>query len=530
MKKFISFISLLVCASVLVACSGKKSADSNQSSIPATGAEKIVKIGWQDSGFLSPFTFTKAGPGGYLRNSFIFDALTWKDETGVIPWLASDWEISEDELIYTFTIVDNANFSNGEALTASDVAFSYDYFKKYGYQWSADMSKIEKTEVIDKTHVKITLTEKFVPFISEIAGILPIIPESIWKDVTDPKHYLKADALIGSGPFVLKKYDEAAGNYQFEKNSNYFKGNVTVAGVQYLAVQDRMLSLTNKEIDGGMTFSHAQKVEMEKQGFTALASEPTGSAVRIVFNLNKKQFASKELRQGIAYALDRAEISKKVLGSDQPMVGSAGVIPPDSDWYNENVKQYAYDTKKAEEIFTSLGYEKVDGHYQELNLKLISSGESKEALIMKDMLAKVGVTLEVQALDAAAFNQALADNDYDMAITGHIGYSGDPDFLRLWFSGQAYNTFAGTAVFENKVYQELATLQMSQSDEKARHETVNKMQDILAEELPTLLLYHRPFYFMYDATVFDGWFNTANGISDGIPLTDNKLAFVDVTK
>jgi peptide/nickel transport system substrate-binding protein len=178
-------------------------------------------------------------------------------------------------------------------------------------------------------------------------------------------------------------------------------------------------------------------------------------------------------------------------------------------------------------MLDSLGYEKnKNGVREELNLKLLVSSNPQEAELMKSMLEDVGVKLQIQTVDTATFTTAMSEGKYDMALTGHIGLSGDPDFLRLWFSGQASNAYAGNAVFDNKEFNNLASKQLSEDGEE-RKETIYSMQDILAEELPTLVIYHRPFYFVYDASVFDGWFNTHGGISDGIPLTDNKAAFVD---
>ncbi|CAH0319337.1 ABC transporter substrate-binding protein [Peribacillus simplex] len=518
------FVAVLL---IVTGCSQSNESSSSTSKSESDG-KKIVRIGWQNSGFPSPFTFDTNGPGGFLRNSFLFDTLTWKDDTGVIPWLASSWKVSEDNLEYTFTLEKDVTFHDGESLTADDVVFSYNYFKENTFQWNADMTKVASAEKVSDDEVKITLAEPYVPFISEIAGKLPIIPEHIWSDVEQPLEYQEDEALIGSGPFTLDSYDSATGNYKFAKNENYFKGDVTVDEVQYLATENRMLSLQNKEIDGGMTFNYTEVQQLKELGYDVLKSEPTGSAVRIVFNLENEQLSDKNLRQAIAYALNRTSIAEKLTGNSEVMVGSAGVIPPDSTWYKEDVKQYDYNVEQANAILDKLGYEKNDADVREdLDLSVLVSSTSQEAELMKSMLADVGIELDIQTVDSATFSTAMAEGKYDMTITGHIGLSGDPDFLRLWFSGQASNSLAGKGVFDNEEFQELASLQLKQGKEAERKATVDEMQDTLAEELPTLVLYHRPFYYVYDSSVFAGWFNTYGGIADGIPLTDNKAVFVD---
>lgn len=515
---------LLAIMMVIAGCSQS----SNQTANTNSTGKKIVRIGWQDSGFPSPFAFGTEGPGGFLRQTFLFDTLTWKDETGVIPWLASAWKVSSNHLEYTFTLEKNVKFHDGKPLTVDDVVFSYNYFKKHSFPWNVDMTKVASVEKLSDAQVKITVTEPYAPFITEIAGKLPIIPKHIWSTVDQPLEYKDEKALIGSGPFTLKKYDTATGNYQFVKNKNYFKGEVTVDEVQYIAAENRMLALQNKEIDGGMTFHYTEAKKLEALGYQNLKSKPTGSAVRVVFHLHHPQLKDKKLRQAIAYALDRKSIAKKTTGNSEGMVGSAGVIPPDSKWYNAKVKKYDYNVERANKILDELGYKKnAKGIRDGLKLSVLVSATSKEAELMKAMLKKVGIDLTIRSVDAATFTSSMSEGNFDMAITGHIGLSGDPDFLRLWFSGQAGNSLAGKGVFNHAKFQELAQLQLTKIDESERKAVINQMQNILAEELPTLVLYHRPFYYLYNDKVFDGWFNTDGGIADGIPLTDNKAVFVD---
>ncbi len=193
------------------------------------------------------------------------------------------------------------------------------------------------------------------------------------------------------------------------------------------------------------------------------------------------------------------------------------------------MKNYAYDTAKAEQLLDELGYKKnAEGVRADLKLNVMVSSTSPEAQVMQEMLKKVGVALNLQQVDAATFSTAMGENKYDMAITGHIGLSGDPDFLRLWFLGKANNTLAARGkTFDNAEFQKLAESQKAELDPTKRKAIVDELQNVLAEELPTLVLYHRPFYFMYKKNVFDGWFNTYGGIADGIPLWDNKVAFID---
>ncbi|WP_282938923.1 ABC transporter substrate-binding protein [Paenibacillus sp. RC67] len=522
---------------ILSGCSTASTPSASKSDKPAenqaaTAMEKpSIRIGWQKSGYPSPFAFSASGPGGYLHNSFLFDTLTWKDDKGVIPWLAKSWKQSDDGLSYTFELEQGVKWHDGIAFTADDVVFTFDYYKKNPFPWTGDITQIDSVKKTGDTTVVFKLKNKYAPFLSDLVGIMPIIPKHVWEKVDKPVAYRDPSALVGTGPFTLKEYDEKSGQYLFAANDNYFKGKVNVKDVAYLDVQNKVLSLQKNEITAGTTLNYPEAEQLQKEGFDVMKNNQTGSAVRVVFNLDHSQLKDKKLRQAIAYALDRSEMAKKIVGGE-PLVGSAGIIPPDSTWYNKDVLKYDYNTAKADEMLDQLGYAKnASGVREALKLNMMVSSTSKEAQMMQEMLKKVGITLNIQQVDTATFTAAMGENKYDMAITGHIGLSGDPDFLRLWFMGSASNAYAARGKsFTNEEFQKLAEAQLQELDPVKRKAEVNQMQAILSDELPTLVLYHRPFYLMYKKSDFNGWFNTFGGIADGIPLWDNKAAFIDGRK
>lgn len=537
----LSLIILLTGCSAESGTSTKNTNESQPASTPAAvdvtpdtpTAETIdiIKISGGDNGFPSPFAFSSAGPFGYLRNSLIFDTLTWKDETGVIPWLAKSWEVTNDGLTYTFELEENVKWHDGTAFTADDVVFSYSYYKTYPYNWNGDISQIKSVEKINDLTVAFHLNNKYAPFLSDLVGIVPIIPQHVWEKVTNPVEFRDDAALVGTGPYKLKEYDSASGQYLYEAYDQFFKGHVLVKEIAFVSASNKLLALQNGEIDQTYTSNYADVETAEQAGFKTIKSEPAGSVVRISFNMDHAKLGDKRLRQAIAYALDREEISSKITGGE-PMVGNAGVIPTDSPWYNENVKQYAYDPDQAEKILDELGYTKnANGVREQLKLNLMTSSSMQDATMMKEMLKKVGIELNLVQLDSAAFAVALGENNYDIALTGHIGASGDPDYLRLWFSGQAANMWSSRGKsLELDEFHKLAEEQMQELDEEKRQKIVYQMQDILADELPTLVLYHRPFYDIHNAETFDGWKNTYGGIADGMPLWENKVFLIDVEK
>ncbi|CAG7615779.1 hypothetical protein PAESOLCIP111_01825 [Paenibacillus solanacearum] len=542
-KKFGSWLLLSCLAMGVAACSGNGGSkpESASPASPPAQAEKasaaapaqvpMLRLVWGTAGYPSPFAFNNSGPGGFLRNSFLFDTLTWKDANGTIPWLAKSWKVSSNGLTYTFELEQGVKWHDGKPFTADDVVFSFTYYKKYPFMWTGDVEQIKDVRKTGEHTVEFTLNSPYAPFLTDLVGIVPIIPKHVWEKVDKPAEFRDPSALVGTGPYILKQFDEKAGQYLFGANPDFFKGKVFVQEVAYINAANKILSLKKNEVDGIMTFSYPEVEQMQKEGFDVIKSTPTGSAVRVTFNLDHPQLKDKRLRQAIAYALDRKEMAQKLTGGD-PIPGSGGIIPPDSPWYNPKVKTYNYSTSEAERLLDELGYKKNDSGVRDtLKLSVMVSSTSQEAQMMVEMLKKVGIALNVRQTDAAAFATAMGENKYDMAITGHIGLSGDPDYLRLWFLGKASNALAARGkTFDNAEFQKLAVQQTGELDPAKRKVIVDKLQDILSDELPTLVLYHRPFYYLFKKSVFGGYFNTYGGIADGIPLWENKAAFIHAGK
>ena len=141
-------------------------------------------------------------------------------------------------------------------------------------------------------------------------------------------------------------------------------------------------------------------------------------------------------------------------------------------------------------------------------------------------LRAVGLAARILAGDPKTRTALQQKRAFDLVLTSHIGLGGDPDFLRQWFSGQTSNAFAYGDALGLPAFDVLAQQQARELDPAGRRDLVSRMQELLATALPTLPLYYRRFYFVYDPARFDSWFNTAGGIMNGIPLLENKLAFL----
>jgi peptide/nickel transport system substrate-binding protein len=136
--------------------------------------------------------------------------------------------------------------------------------------------------------------------------------------------------------------------------------------------------------------------------------------------------------------------------------------------------------------------------------------------LVKADLEAAGMQVEVVTGDRATVDGLLREGDFDLALNGHGGIA-NPNILRTpsWPS----------EVYQNPAYDELFRQQAQTVDEAARREQVYRLQEIIAEDLPVLTLYHPLMWCLYDPEVLDTWFYTQGGISIGIPIELNKIVF-----
>jgi len=476
----------------------------------------LVRFAWGTGvGMPNPFQVSSAGPGGAVLLSLIYDTLTWKDAEGIIPWLATAWQASPDGLTYTFQIDATATWQDGRPLTAADVAFSLHYYARFPYKWMSTEVVAGAVDAGDG-RVAITLTRPYAAFLEEIAGIVPILPRHVWEPISDPIAATGAELAVGSGPYRLDAYDATAAAYRLLAHDGYWRGTPRVREWQQLTVpaQTSLQTVQAGEVDIALsTDASVRELLADDPRLTVHETAPL-SNVRLAVNTAVSPLDRREVRQAIAYALDRARIAETITRGPA-IVGSAGVIPPETPWHNPALPQYAFDPDRARELLAG----------EALTIGLIADTAAREPDLMVPMLAEVGITLDVQRVDGPTRIALLGEGDFQLALTSHIGVGADPDFLRRWFAGEETNGFAKGSIFTNAEFTALGDEQAAALDPAARRAIVLRMQEILAEELPTIVLYHRRFSWVYDASVFTPM-ETWGGLMNGIPFPTNKLALL----
>ncbi len=471
---------------------------------------------WTDVGSLTPFQVSTTGPGGAVLLSLIYDTLTWKDGDGLVPWLASEWTVAEGGRSYTFRLAEDVAWHDGKPLTADDVKFSFDYYAKHPYRWMpTDM--VTSAEVTDHHEVQLRLNRPYAAFLEDIAGVVPIIPRHVWESIPDPVKSLASNASTGSGPFKIVAHDEAEGSYRLIANEGYWRGRPLHSEWRQLTVpaEARVEIVRQGDADVSLTTDASVRDLLKDHPRLDVFETAPLSLVRLAINTERPPLDQKDVRQAIAYALDRKRIAETITRGPA-IVGSSGVVPPETPWHNPSVKQYEYDPQRARELLGGRTY----------TLDLLANADAREPELMTPMLEAVGIALKVRRVDPPTRAQILAEGNFQMALTAHIGVGGDPDYLRRWYAGEESNAFAQGSIFQNEEYTRLGEQQATLLAPDQRRPVVHRMQDILAEELPTIVLYHRRFYWVYDPKVIT-LMHTWGGLMNGIPFPNNKLSLIE---
>ena len=357
------------------------------------------------------------GAGEHVHEPLIQSTLTVTNPDLTIGYdLATDYSVSEDGLTWTVTIRDDVSFTDGEPLTAEDVAFTYNTVKASSSV--SDFTMLDYAEAADDRTVVFHMNRPFSiwPYTMAVTGI---VPEHAYDSAT------YGASPIGSGRYILKQWDRGQ-QVILEANPDYYGGEplmkkVTILFMEedaaFLAAQAGQVDLaytsatySDQQIEGYALASYAT---VDNRGFNLPAvPEQTDAQGRTVGN---DLTADVRVRRAINMGIDRQEMIDHVLnGYGSPAYSVCDQMP----WYSE-ASEVEHDPEGAAALLDEAGWKtgddgvrEKDGVKAELNL-LYSAGDSvRQALAadFADQLGDLGIscTLEGVGWDTA-YDRALSD-------------------------------------------------------------------------------------------------------------------------
>ncbi|CAL7914927.1 ABC transporter substrate-binding protein [Fusobacterium necrophorum] len=491
--KYKIILMLFLLLFVFISC-GKQEAIKEEQDI-------ILREEGGDFGYPNPFRHQNRGPG-FFKMELIYDSLLEKDEKGLIPWLAKEWEVSEDGQSFTFTLVENAKWQDGVPLTPEDVAFSIKYFEEHppvrGGLMLHGKYLMDRVE-IEGNKIKIH-TPEYTPTALEKIGSMRILPKHIWEKVTDPEKFSGEGDVMGSGPYKLVSYNPEQGSYKMEWFDEFWGWKPAVKAIEWIPVSDKVLAFQNGEID--ITLLPVDLLpEFEKKKEFVIKKNFGLHNYRLYFNFDKiAAFKNKKVRQAMAYTIDRKELIEK-LERGAGLEGSQGYLPPTHEMYYKDLPKYSFDMEKAKELMSK---ELANGETIEVEILVGNSPkEVKMAELLKIRLEEIGILLKVVSIDGKARDSKIKNYDYEMAIVKSGGMGGDADMLREIYSSKVKKP--NLAAYENEELEKLLYQQSIEKDKAKRKKVVEEIQKLLAEEIPMMLLYGEIDNTVYRPEKYNRW-------------------------
>lgn len=502
MKKTICIFLLLI---ALSGCKGKPSgtlqADlENSSSEPAYG-DTLIEGTIGEPSILIPML--AGDSASHSVSGLIFNGLVKYDtDLSVIGDLAESWDISKDGLVITFHLRKGVKWADGTDFSAEDVMFGYKTIidEKTPTAYKEDFLQVKKAEVLDKYTFRVTYEKPFAPALTSW-GNLVVLPKHLLegKDIT--KSELTRNP-VGLGPYKLNKWTSGQ-ELALDSYQDYFEGRPYIDHYMYRIIPDSATMFLELQA-GGIDMMGLTPIQYTKQTDTDFFRNnfqkfryPTFAYTHMAFNLKHPWFKDKRIRQAIAYAIDKSEIVDVVLfGLGSP---ATGPYVPNTWPYNPNIKKYDYNPEKAKQLLKEAGWEDTDrdgildkeGRPFKFTI-LTNMGNNlrkNTATIIQWRLAKIGIKVEIRALEWSAFvNNFIDKKRFEAVLLGwSIGL--DPDQYDIWHSSKTKEKEFNFISYNNPEVDALLEKGRRTFDIEERKKSYYRIQEILADELPYIFLY-----------------------------------------
>jgi len=451
----------------------------------------------------------------------VFDPLVKIDENlEVRPALASSWQVSDDGTRYTFFLRRGVKFHDGVELTAEDVKFTMEEVNRIsstGLSRQGSFNLIQSIHIKDRYSVEIVLHRPSIFFLYNLD--VGILPAHIMKD----RHLRKGFDTnpVGTGPFKLVHWKED--EIIFESNKDYFQGRSYLDNIVVKIYPNQDMAWARLMRGDGDLFGPLDPSVskfLEQVPFLGVETYRLYYTM-VVLNNNNDLFRDKKVRMALNYGIDKEYIVRKILEGRGEV--AAGVIWPNSHFYNPSVEPYPYNPDKALSLLKEAGWTDMDkDHILEKDGKkfiftlFINEGdETKErtAMYIQQQLWELGIKMEVETFSTASIDFIL-QGKFDAVLLDIFSHS-IPDFsYNIWHSSQKKG-IGNISGYRSETIDKLLERGRASRDTVSAKEIYDRFQVEMHDNPPGIFLY---------------WADTLIGIHRrfrGVKLPPGKLlAFV----
>jgi len=452
----------------------------------------------------------------------LFEGLMNQDADGnLIPGVATGFTTNDEKNVYTFTLRDNAKWSDGKPVTAADFVYAWrrlaDPETASPYSWFAELMSIEGvgpvlageaspdtlgvTAVDDQT-LEVRLTASL-PYFALMTTHSSTFPSPQWAIEANGAEWTKPENIVSNGAYVLTEHIPNERSVR-ERNPMYWNNEATIIEKSVaLVINDENTALTR------FLAGELDRTEVPTGQYPRLKAEYPDNALSFprlcsyyyTFNVSDsgpEAFKDVRVRQALSYAIDRNVITDQVLqggqfaaytftpgataGFEVPDVAYAGMTQADRD-------------AKAVELLADAGY----GADNPLSFNMLyntSEGHKKIAIAMSQMWKqKLGVTVELANMEWKTFLEVRGQQDFELARGAWCGdYNEASTFLDLVTSASGYND----GKYSNAEVDGLMASAKTMADASANY---TRVEQIMADEMPVIPVYHYTNVYMMNSAL-----------------------------
>lgn len=351
------------------------------------------------------------------------------DDAAPVPFLAEGIE-NVDENSFTVRLRPNLKFHDGTPLTAADVVYTFSGLKDpdVASPHGEKFNYVEKVFALSDHEIQFDLNAPHAPFVTDLCAIGIVSKKACEGRSQECRH-----ENIGSGPYMVKQFDQAKEALTLTPFADWFEG-APKAVLEFRVVRDentRILELIGKKADiVDSEFSPVNMQELKKQSHLSVKEIPGYGYTYLAFNVRgpradddksseqyqtRRAIADKRVRLAVAHAIDFDQIIDKI------MLGSAtratGLIPHGHWAKDENLKAPAFDPKRAEALLDEAGFVRRGPNKMRFKITIASTPNrlrQNTAQLYADFLRRVGIDATLQVKDWSALYQDMKQGQFEV--------------------------------------------------------------------------------------------------------------------
>lgn len=468
----------------------------------------------------------------------------YRDDENDVPQPAGaeTVDISDDKLVYTFHLREDATWSNGDPVVATDyefawqqalnpeVASDYAYMLYFIHNAEAYLEgEVEWTDVgvkvIDEYTLEVTLDNPL-PYATDLFAFPTLAPinQKFYEEVGADKYATDAEYFCCNGMYELTEWSHNS-QIVFQKREDYWNADaVGPDEIVYKIITDSQAGLNSylsREIDYTDLDSGEVVQQAEAAGFE-VGVKPARSSYYLIVNTEDEFMSNQNLRLALAYSIDKQALVDTVYQNDnQPMTS---FTPPAIMGANDSSFQEALVAERGEMYPGSGDLEKAQEYLQaaleelgctvdELNLSIDCADDSLRrncaTFLQEQWRQNLGIeNITVNSMQTKQVSANRQSGDYCMSLGGWSpDYNDAINFLDLWVTDGGNND----SFWSNEEYDNLIAQATAEADEEVRQQYLFDAEEILAAEMPIIPLYWQCQNYSYNSEkIVDGAIITAN--------------------